>query len=309
MPTKPTAIITSDIGLQEGQPVCRLDNYWEAQECKVQWLQDLQANYEVPIFDGGDLFEHWKPSPYLLRWAIEHLPDDMITVPGNHDLPAHSIELYYKSGLSVLEEAGKVQVLRYGDVSGMPYGGDVLLHGFPWGSELKPLPDVYREKQVKNVAILHAMCYIGKTPWPGCKDWVALDLLKFMDGYDLVIVGHNHQPFIVEHKGRKLISPGSLTRTTADQMDYKPHVYLWYAETNQIKPIAVPIKKGVVSREHLATVERRDERMIEFVSRMEGGYEVTLSYENNLRRRMAQAKVRKAVQNIIWEAVDGIKRT
>lgn len=301
-----SAIITADIGLQEGQPICRTDSYWEAQAEKIKWLNDLQQQYGVPILDGGDLLEHWKSTPYLSQWAIRELPEAIVTTPGNHDLKAHSIELYDESGLAVLEHAGKVAVLKAGEFRNVP-NFDFSVVGFPWGTDYTAFPRRLRgEREFKRrVALVHAMTYVGRIPFPGCKDPVALSMLKQMEGFDLIIVGHNHKPFIVEHEGRKLISPGSLTRTTADQADYKPCVYLWYAETNEIEAVPVPIREGVVTRNHIEIVERRDERMNAFVEHLTGEFEVGLSFERNIEEFFSANRVRKGVQDIVWQCVKG----
>ncbi len=296
---KPTAIITSDIGLQEGQPICRLDDYWAAQGYKLAWLKALQEEYDVPILDAGDLFEHWKPSPYLLKWALENLPDGIITIPGNHDLPAHNLDLYEKSGLAVLEAAGKIEVLKQDDVKDMNH--EVFVYSFPWGMETTGLSES-RRPDVCHVALVHTMTYIGRS-YPGCKDPGALQLLKKMEGFDLIIVGHNHQHFMVNYKDRKLISPGSLTRTTADQIDYQPNVFLWYADTNDIVPVPVPIEKGVISREHIDSAAQKDERIEAFVSRLSDEMEIGLSFEQNLENYFSTHRSRQGVKDIVWGAV------
>lgn len=297
-----TAIITSDIGLQESSPVCRLDNYWEAQARKIKWLADLQRKYGCPILDGGDLTEHWKSSPFLLQWAIQNLPEGIITVCGNHDLPAHNLDLYEKSGLAVLEAAGKIEVLRTKH-SGMRIktGTHITIHPFPWGAELTSVPK--SSTGDAHVALVHAMTYIGRS-FPGCKDPHALSMLRQMEGFQLIVVGHNHNQFAIEKNGRKLISPGSLTRTTADQADYKPCVFLWDAETNELEAVPVPIEEGVISREHIDAVDRKDERLDAFVSRLSGEMEIGLSFGDNLERYFSTHRVRQGVKDIVWEAAE-----
>lgn len=292
---KPTAIITSDIGLQENSPVCRLDDYFEAQAKKIKWLSGLQSKYGCPILDGGDLFEHWKSSPYLLQWAIKYLPNDIITIPGNHDLPAHNMESYERSGLAVLSEAGKIWVHKHPNLEIL--NQNIGIVGFPWGFEPQPISELMDV----NIALIHTMCYNGTLPWPGCTDLSARQLLRTMKGFDLVIVGHNHKHFIIEDKeGRKLISPGSLMRTTADQADYEPHVFLWFAETNEIEAVPVPIEKGVISREHIDVIDRKDERINAFVSKLSGEMEVGLSFENNLEEFFRTNKIRNQVESLVW---------
>jgi N-acetylmuramoyl-L-alanine amidase len=40
----------------------------------------LQEKHQCPVFHAGDLFDYWKPSPWLISKAIEHLPDKFYTI-------------------------------------------------------------------------------------------------------------------------------------------------------------------------------------------------------------------------------------
>lgn len=306
---RPDLILCGDIHLREDTPVARVDDYWEAQARKILWLSDLQRECGCPILDSGDLFNAWKASPFLLQWAINNLPDSMIGIPGNHDLPAHNLDLYEKSGLGVLGAAGKMLVLTtpnscFLDLD-LKYKLNAAIHPFPWGAELKGLSGKDSLSNFPEVAVVHAMTYTGRVPYPGCKDLGATALLKKMGGYDLVVTGHNHKPIVIEHEGRLLVNPGSLMRSTADQADHEPRVYLWYAEDNRVEPVFVPIEKDVISRNHLDVVEDREARISAFVERLGGEFEVSLGFRNNLQNFFGENRVRKAVQDLVWGAVDG----
>lgn len=296
-----TAIITGDIHLREDQPVCRTDDFFAAQTRKLKWLSELQQQHNCPILDAGDLFHHWKPSPALLRYAINNLPDGMVTVPGNHDLPSHSMELYEKSGLAVLEASGKVEVL-FGKPSGIK---EALFHPFPWGADIISLDSDYLRKDVRNIALCHVMTYQGRKPFPGCKDPGAGALLRNTKGYDLIITGHNHTSFVIEDEGRLLVNPGSLMRSTAAQTDHKPRVYLYYAEDNTVEPVFVPIEEGVITREHIDITEHRDDRIDAFISRLSDEVETGLSFEHNLESYFSKNRIRQGIQDLVWESVKG----
>ena len=293
-------IITGDIHLRDTKPTCRTDDYLDALGKKLDFVRDLQKKYVYPVCDSGDLFDKWKPSPFLLQWAISKLPE-MITVPGNHDLPQHNIDLYNKSGLSVLEAAGVIQVLR-GDSIEMVYEGKCInVHGVPWGS--KPNGGASKEHD-RNVLIWHTLAYIGKPPYPGCDVPDANYILDAYPEYDLVITGHYHKSFVIEKDGRVLVNPGSLMRSTADQIDYEPKIYIWDSLNNSVRPVYLPIEKGVVSREHIDVKNERDERISVFVEKLNENIDVSLSFEDNLERFMKKNKTRKELQEKIWEIVN-----
>ena len=296
---KVTVIICADLHIRDDQPICRTDDFLAVQTRKLKWLSELQRKHNCPILDSGDLFHHWKPSPSLLSYAINNLPDEIVTVPGNHDLPSHSMELYEKSGLAVLQAAGKVEVLidkeyTIGDTA-------ITVSPFPWGYEIvSHTPTPYRK-----IALCHVMTYQGRKPYPGCKDPGAGALLRNTKGYDLIITGHNHTPFIIEDEGRLLVNPGSLMRTTAAQIDHKPRVYLYYAEDNTVEPVFVPIEDNVITREHIDNTEQRDGRIDAFISRLSDEVETGLSFEHNLESYFSKNRIRQGVQDLVWVAVKG----
>jgi hypothetical protein len=83
---EPIAIITADIHLRDTQPKCRKDNFFLAQEKKIEWLFRVQGELKhIPILDAGDLFHKWNSSPYLEAWGINRFDNNFITVPGNHE--------------------------------------------------------------------------------------------------------------------------------------------------------------------------------------------------------------------------------
>jgi len=289
---KVDAILCADIHLYEesATPVCRLDNFEETQWRKLDWLSDLQKKHNCPVIHSGDLFDFWKPSPELISKTIEHLPNRFMTVYGNHDLPQHNIELKQKSGIYVLEKAGKLQVFN-------------TCH---WLEE--PIKPSWQGEFIKDythkILVWHVMTYQTKLPWVGCKAPKGAKLLRKYPQFDLIVTGDNHKPFVEEYEGRLLVNPGSLFRRSADQMDCKPRVYLWNAETNTVTIEYVPIEKGIISREHLEVKQKRDDRIDAFVSTLDGDWEASNSFEDNLEIFRANNKVKKKVMEIIYKSIE-----
>lgn len=298
---KASAIFSADIHLRVTAPECRVDDYFMAQTKKLAFLTLLQKEHDCPIIDAGDVFNTWKPGEYLLQWAIKNLPDNIITIPGNHDIPSHTLSLYDKSGLSVLEAAGKVRVLK-GGRAGWSFGGWQVT-GFPYGEPLEETPVIKGAE--RSVAVVHA--YVAEAVPAFIEGYTPAQLLAALPGYDVVVSGHNHQPFsVVARNGRVVVNPGSMMRTTADQADMRPRVYLWYADTNTVEAAYYPIEADVVSRAHLDKTVERDARMEAFVSRLDGaGVEVGLSFEKNCEAYLVANKVRDAVRDRVRGAVDG----
>jgi len=282
------AILTGDWHLREDTPVCRTDDFQTAQWKKVQIISDLQKKYNCQVIHSGDLFHHWKPSPWLLSKAMEYLPDNFQTIYGNHDLPQHNIELENKTGVYNLYKAGRLEIL----------GGVHWLEN----PELSTYPSI--EIKGRSVLVYHIMTYQGKKPWPGCTDPMGAALLRKYPEYDLILTGHNHIPFVETYKDRLLVNPGSLTRQFADQIDHRPRVYLYNAKENTATPYYLPIEEGVVTREHLQTEEQRNIRIEAFISRLNDNWESSLSYEANLESFFASNQIRQSVKDIIYKSME-----
>ena len=282
---KVDAILSSDWHIREDTPECRTDNFWEAQWDKISQVKTLQAKHKCPVYHGGDLFHHWKPSPYLISEAIKHIPKDFYTIYGQHDMPQHNLELTYKSGIHALETAGALGVIP----------------GCHWGQT----PDKNPKKPGRhNILVWHVMNYQGKKPWPDCTDPRAAGLLRKYPEYDLILTGDNHKPFVEEHQGRLLVNPGSLTRQTAAQIDHKPRVYLWNKESNTVEIEYLKCKEGVVSREHIEHKEERDNRIDAFISKLDGDWEAEMNFEENLKRFISANNISQSITNIIYEAIE-----
>jgi DNA repair exonuclease SbcCD nuclease subunit len=309
---KADAILTGDWHLREDTPVCRTDDYWQVQEAKIEFIRDLQIKHGCPIINSGDLFNTWKPSPRLLAWAIDILnrfiPNTNgvqahYVVPGNHDLAQHNLELLYKTGMAVLHKAGSIMAMDtvLDDVVQGWKVNDHLAFFFPWG--VNPINPEFPAED--PIAVAHVMTYQGKKPWPGIEAEDSKTLLKRLSSYKLVVTGHNHKPFVEEHKGRLLVNPGSIMRMSADQIDHKLRVYLWYADTNTVEPVYLPIKQGVITREHIDSKEDRDERMDAFIKQLkDSDMEISLSFTNNMEAYLSKHKVRKGVKDKIAIAME-----
>jgi DNA repair exonuclease SbcCD nuclease subunit len=298
-----SAILCSDLHIRENQPECRTDDFMATQARKHKWLKDLQEEYDVPILCGGDLFNHWKPSPFLLAWAFRNLPNDIISIPGQHDLPAHNMDNIDRSGIQVLSDSGKIVLLTE------PYGyntGGFDVNGYSWGFPLTECKTkVYEAPQV---ALIHYGVYLEKPHYPGAENTggTAKSVINKMPGFDLIVSGDNHITFIYKHHNQLLVNPGSFMRTTASQSEHKPSVFLWDATSNTVEQVFVPIEQGVINREHIDAVTERDERLESFVSRLDHNIELGISYNTNMRNHLAKNRrsIRPNVSNIIWRSFE-----
>jgi DNA repair exonuclease SbcCD nuclease subunit len=286
----PTLICSADWHLREDTPVARTDDYWVEQWRKVDFISDLQKKYHCPVILSGDMYDHWKPSPNLLRETILHIPDQLMVCYGQHDLPAHSLDLVNKCGINVLEAAKKLTVLPECHWNQFPKEGSLYLPNYDC-----------------HILVWHVMNYQGKLPWPNCPSPLSGAILRKYPQFPLIITGDNHKSFSESFEGRWLINPGSLMRMDADQIDHRPCVYLWFAEDNTIEQVFIPIKQGVISREHLEREAERDGRIDAFVSRLDDDWEAALSFEQNVETFKQTNQVRISVMDIVYRSMEKVK--
>ena len=311
----PDLIITADIHLRDDTPRCRTDDYWKAQSSKIRFIRDLQEKYRVPICDGGDLLDKWKSSPYLEGWSIDNLPEGIITVPGNHELPEHNINRLNKSSLNVLAKARKIQIIQ---TDNFLFKSNLMFCGFPFGTSLETINEISKKidymkkdktiggENYKFIAIIHILTYESQNLWPGLESIDGASLLRKMKGFDLIITGHNHQPFTIKYGDQLLVNPGSMMRMKADQIDHRPRVYLWYADTNEVEPVYLPIELGVVSREHLEKQEKKNERMEAWVESLEGTLECCFDVVENVEKFFGLNNTRDPVRTLLRKAMEKI---
>ena len=282
---KPDLIFCGDFHLRDIIPTCRTDDFLPAQTKKLNFISELQLRYNCAVVHTGDLWDNWKPSPFMITYAIKYLPKNFWSILGNHDLPQHSLELIYKSGINTLAEAGWLKIID----------------GCHWQETPEHLSLIFN---TKKILVWHIMTYKGKQPFPGCTDPAATKLLRKYPQYDLIVTGHNHKSFVEKYEGRLLVNPGSLTRQKADQIDHRPCVYLWYAETNTVKPVYLPIEQDVITREHITRQEQRDERIDAFISRLDDDWKAAVSFEENLERFAKANRIRTSVMDIVTNAIE-----
>jgi len=291
---KATAILTSDWHIRESIPECRTDNFMQAQWDKLLLINELYySNGRIPILHAGDVFHHWKPSPYLLSNVVANLPfyDDskeygVIAIAGQHDLPQHNLELMYKSGIETLFSAGTM----------------TKASGGHFGSDKPHVIELVDSEMV--VGLWHKLIWEKRPPHWDKDGLTAKEVLEEFSEFDLIVTGDNHASFVVKHEGRLLVNPGCLTRQKASEANHKPKVYLWFEESNTVEPFLFPIGKKDVSREHIERREQRDARIEAFVERLSEEIEVGLDFKENIEMFIQKHNVKEQIKNIIYEALE-----
>lgn len=299
---KADAILAADLHIRADTPLCRTDDYLKTQWNKLNFIFNLCQENDCPLLVAGDIGNKSQWPNWLLEKIIsiinqKNAPINIICIPGQHDLPEHRLDYWQKSGCGVLDRSGSVFMIQ----EWQPINGGIFdLYPFPYRIEIvKP-----KTSRCPKVAMTHQMVIENKPLWPDQKAPKGHELLKKFPEYDLILSGDNHNPFVTKYENRLLVNPGSMMRMTAAQIDHKPRVYKWFADTNEVEVVYLPIKKGVISRIHIEFKQERDKRMEVFVNRMSDDIEIGLSFEQNLIEYFNKNRTKKSIQDKTWRAIE-----
>jgi len=154
------------------------------------------------------------------------------------------------------------------------------------------------------IAIAHQMVIENRKLWPNQIAPEGHQLLKKFPEYDLILTGDNHQTFVAEYEGRKLVNPGSMMRMRTDQENHEPCVFLWDSNANEVEKILLPVEKDVINRDHIDRQQERNGRVDAYVSHLKKRHDIMLSYEDNMEGFFQTNRVRKRVKTKILEAME-----
>jgi len=273
-------IVTGDWHLREDTPPCRTDNFLDTQKRKLQFIHELVSEHDAEIIHTGDLFHKPKPSPFMLSWAIENIPRDMLVIPGNHDLPGNNMANYEHSGLRTLEASGVITTID------QPGSHDFF--GIPF-------------------YIVHA--YIDDEHQHWMEDsCLAENFMKTLPPHiPYVLTGDNHKSFTWSAGDDEpiLINPGSLTRQTIDSIDHRPCVYLITTEGVVFTHyVDIEDADDVFGSEYIKKEkERNNENIQKFIEQLGEQAELGLSFEENLKKFIMKNKIEERVQQYIQTAL------
>lgn len=301
----------SDAHLSLNPPRARKDKDWmRAMEIPLQEIRALQKKLDVPIFFSGDLFHHWKEDPELVNFALLNLPE-MYAIPGQHDLPLHSLDLLKKSSFWTMVLAGKIHLVPMGHPlrikTGVRAGSDpdyIFLYGFPWGEEISPLK---RREEGIHIALCHDYFWEGDHCFPTApKNKEARSWAGKIKGYDLVIFGDNHKGFITSVGGVHVLNCGGMMRRRSDEMDYRPQVGLIY-ESGRVQPYRLNTSEDKLVRleESPEVIGMREDDLQEFLEELGDLRKDQIDFKDALMRRMTKIGAKRPIRAMVMRALEG----
>lgn len=284
-------IACSDLHLRDDIPFCRKDDFFETMLLKLRFLVKQSNETECGLFIAGDIFDHWKPSPWLLGQVISIFKKakSITAVPGQHDLPSHNMDLYKRSGLYVLERAGVLTVKSNPLVSCVGWGMEdhnpctpiLLIHKYVWMDS--HFPDADPAGNYKAV-------------------------LKAYKNHDVIISGDNHESFLSlqkqkgEDNPRLIINCGSMMRQSIDQRKHKPVCF----RVNLSKKLPESFEEITIPHDHDVFIDTVNDtevinRAKDFISKLKIKGHFTLDFRTNLSKALREHKISKEVEREIWK--------
>jgi hypothetical protein len=252
-----------------------------------------------PIICAGDLFDRWNVEPELINFALKHLPDGMICVPGQHDLPNHRLDQVHRSGYGVLVEAGKIRCIA-GKVTGN-LGNGFVAHGFGWGQDIQPY---LKKDTLHHLAVVHQYIWTVGNSYVGAPMESHLSsLMKKLKGYQVATFGDNHQKFLKKLKtGTTVFNCGGFIRRKSDEMDYHPAVGILMDDGS----IREHLLDTSADKFHENTRAKEDVpvNMKEFIDGLEALGEHGLNFREAVENYLHDQKINEQTKRIILQALD-----
>ncbi len=301
------AVAFSDLHLSLTAPVCRADKDWMAVQAHyLAQVKEIAGN--ASILFAGDLFDRWNAPPELIYFALKHLPDGMICIPGQHDLPNHSIEDMHRSGYGVLVEAGKIKDISGGITTAKVNWLCEEAHvcGFGWSENISTAPKKYGTEIL--IALIHRYCWADKVhAYPDAPETAHISAFKqSLKGYDVAVFGDNHNEWIAGCGKCTVANTGTLIRRKSDEIRNLPRISKIFSDgTVQLVPLDCGIDKF-----HPNAKEREQSEvpvdMKRFIEELEGLGEHGLNFREVVKRHLESGDVGAGAAKIIRESLEAI---
>ena len=128
--------------------------------------------------------------------------------------------------------------------------------------------------------------------------------LLYQTKFDLIVCGDNHKSFAFskgKEKKRYLVNCGSLMRSSIDQIDHVPCVYVFDTEKRTLKKHSIPISpaKEVLDIEQIEEENRKNEELEVFIQSLSDNKiieEGQFDFERNVLSELSKIKDEKVME-------------
>jgi len=317
---KVIAVTCSDIHLTLTAPISRSTepDWLEAQGRVLDQVRAISEEHQAPIIYAGDIFHKYNAPPELINWAMRRLPFGY-AVPGQHDLPLHNYDDIKKSAYWTLVESGKLIDLEWSvpvweETFGEIYSRncELMLHGFPWGKDIRFPNDVSFE-QYRNpihLAVVHKYIWKAGKTYVGAPEQEKLSAYEsILKGFDAATFGDNHKAFDGVAGDCAVINTGCLIRRKADEINNRPTVGLVYMLENgsvQTMPHYLDTSEDLWSLDESMTADAElvKEDMGRFLKELRSLNSDEYNFKDAVTQFLATNKVSEGVKSILVEVLE-----
>lgn len=303
MSKKVLAVACSDIHLSHKKPPFRAEEDWYGVMAEyIEQVREVCVKHNAPLLIAGDIFDRWNSPPELINFAIDMLrqmPIAIHTIPGQHDLPNHSLD---RIGESAYETLIRAEVIEDIGNQWIVVDKNLAAVGVPWGCEIPKLTNV----KAMVVAAVHRYVWMDKqTSYKDApRENRVNHIWKELKGYNFAIFGDNHKGFTTSNGKTSLFNCGTLIRRKSDEAGYRPIIGLLCDD-------------GVIRIRFLDTSKDQFLNPEEIVGQLEDGAIIAKEFIEELSRlgvtgldfaeyvkRACTGRVGKFVRNIINEVME-----
>ena len=312
MERRAIAIVCSDLHIRDTVPPARAaePDWYAAMARPIEELREEQARHAVdsPIFLAGDIFHKPNASVQLVNWFIGLRLPNVYAIPGQHDLPYHSLEDIRKSAYWTLVEAGAItHITEPMFIEGnKPVDGRYwVVHPFPWGIPVE-FPEGYGEDpDVKHLALVHHYLHMGGgTQHPAALPEDHVDAWHDkLDGFAVAVFGDNHCPFTTQAGSCTVVNNGGMMLVNSNDRNGSPGYSLLYSDgtverrtfdTSQDKWVEDSISEAVEDGSELG------HQLIESLTALSTA---TIDYREGIRTALRVLSPGKAVAALLLDSI------
>lgn len=270
------------------------EEWFETQTDAIKQVAKIVGKKDLLVI-AGDIIDSFKPrgSQTIVNMLHDNLPPNTVYIEGNHEY--HGIGQDYETAHKIGTAGTMKRMKGWTYLEKEPFvWKDFVIHPFPFRHN-RTLEHNEIIPGKKNIAVGHFLSFEKEVPQHWNSSGVrAKDIIKDFPEYDAIVIGDNHSTFLVDGK---YLSPGSLTRRSANQMKHKPCV--WKFDGESFEPIYLKIKEAeeALTREHIVAEKTQTERMQSWTVSVEEGKGFTGNFNESVDNYMGKINSKLPVKN------------
>jgi DNA repair exonuclease SbcCD nuclease subunit len=289
-------ILLSDTHLvaEKAKPVCRLDNVYDTQFGKLQFVYDYALQNDIfEIIQAGDMVDTYRDWGLLavLTKFFEHYKQIGIStysLIGQHDSYFHSVTSE-KTILGILFSSGLVKRLTakptlIDTVQGM-FHKFVNVYGASYGEDI-PVVEKYDTAEIK-ILVIHKQILMKKIFSQQEGHDYAPTFLHDHSEFDLILCGDAHQKFFFKEGNRYICNTGAMLRLEANEynMQHKPGFFVFDTDTRKLEWVEIPHEPSsiVISNTHLVEKKDKQQSFSDFIEKVkQTSGKTSVSFSRNM---------------------------